>query len=325
MLPFISIIIPTYNRSDMISITLDSFLAQTYPKEQLEIIVCNNNSNDRTQIILEEYAKKNNNITILFEARQGVHYARNSAAKRARGDILYFTDDDMIADKYLLENLISIFINDASVGTATGKVLPHWEMTPPRWVKENLINSWLSLIDLGDKSFTDKNDFGVYSCHQAIRRDIFFNSGGFNPENTAGIWIGDGETGLNIKIKELGSSFAYIGNAVIHHIIPPTRMTQSYLNKRIGNQGNCDAYTEYRKHRNTKKLFFSIIKQFYQFTRCLIKFLYHTIQLKKDSIRFDIAYLFYFFKKIKYNFNLLNDKKFLQLVEKDDWLKEEHV
>ena len=34
------------------------------------------------------------------------------------------------------------------------------------------------------------------------RKDIFFSSGGFNPENTAGEWIGDGETGLNIKIKE---------------------------------------------------------------------------------------------------------------------------
>ena len=65
---------------------------------------------------------------------------------------------------------------------------------------------------------------------------------GTNPENTAGEWVGDGETRLNIKIKNLGYKFAFNGKGIIYHIIPSERMKQSYLNGRLYNQGNCDSF-----------------------------------------------------------------------------------
>ena len=47
--PYISIIIPTYNRAHLLSQTVDSFLAQEYPQDRFEIILSNNNSSDNTQ------------------------------------------------------------------------------------------------------------------------------------------------------------------------------------------------------------------------------------------------------------------------------------
>src|SRR5438045_3856405 len=72
-------------------------------------------------------------------------------------------------------------------------------------------------------------------------------AGGFNPDTNAELFIGDNETGLNIKIKNLGYRFAYVGMAVTHHIIPASRMTQRYLNGRMADQGLCDSYTQYRE------------------------------------------------------------------------------
>jgi len=46
--PYVSVIIPTYNRAKLLPITLDSFLAQDYPRDRFEIIVANNNSSDTT-------------------------------------------------------------------------------------------------------------------------------------------------------------------------------------------------------------------------------------------------------------------------------------
>ena len=108
---FISVIIPTYNRSEMLGITIDSFIVQHYPKDQYEIIISNNNSTDNTAEVINEYLLNDLGVRIVyhFEKRQGVHYARNSAAKIAEGDILYFTDDDMIADSNLLEEIIKPF------------------------------------------------------------------------------------------------------------------------------------------------------------------------------------------------------------------------
>ena len=110
----ISVIIPTFNRSESLIRTLNSFLYQKEMDNQYEIIVSDNNSTDNTKKIVSEFKSiiKNIKIKYHFEKEQGVHYARNSAAKISAGSILYFTDDDMEADPNLLSeiNLISITI-----------------------------------------------------------------------------------------------------------------------------------------------------------------------------------------------------------------------
>mgnify|MGYP000973157067 CR=1 FL=1 len=253
----ITVIIPTYNRAHLLPLTLDSFISQTYPKENYEIIVSDNNSTDSTKELAAQYVI-NSPVTVkyIFEKRQGVHYARNSAAMQSRGDILYFTDDDMIADPDLLINLVQLFSYNPKIGCVTSRILPRFEVAPPKWVQKHLINAYLSLTDNDrpEQLVISENDTMVYSCHQGIKSDVFFKSGGFNPENTAGVWIGDGETGLNIKIKAMGYLFAYISSSVIYHIIPQERMTLSYLIRRIGNQGYCDSYTDYRQHRKREKI-----------------------------------------------------------------------
>ena len=88
----ISIIIPTYNRAQSIHLTIDSFLKQSYPAKSYEIIVSDNNSTDSTKDTIKEFMDENpGRIKYIIEPMQGVHYARNSAAKVATGDILYFT------------------------------------------------------------------------------------------------------------------------------------------------------------------------------------------------------------------------------------------
>lgn len=320
-IPFVSVIIPTYNREIMLGITIESFINQSYPKEQYEIIVSNNNSTDNTGHIIDEYCLRHDNIKTIFEGRQGVHYARNSAAKVAKGDVLYFTDDDMIADRDLLTNVVKVFLMDYNVASATGKVLPKWEIEPPKWILKYCYNGLLSLNDRSEQLIIAPFDIGVFSCHQAVLREAFFKSGGFNPENTAGEWIGDGETGLNIKIKELGYNFAFIGDSVIYHMIPPARMTQSYLNKRLANQGNCDSYTEYRKYKyNGVQLVFQIIKHLTNIVVLLAGFIPRLI-LTKYSWRLLVSWIYYYFHRIKYDIRLMHDEKWKYLVLKYNWLE----
>lgn len=319
----VSIIIPTYNRADMLGITLKSFIEQEYPKDLYEIIVVDNNSTDNTREIIEKWQNQSKvKLKYIFEQRQGVHYARNTAAKNALGNILYFTDDDMIATSNLLKNLINVFKKNENIGSATGRVLPKWSVTPPEWIKQLCYNANLSLNDKGHHLFVSSEDIGVFSCHQAILKEVFFQSGGFNPENTAGEWIGDGETGLNIKIKELGYNFAYVGNSIIYHMIPQARMTQEYLNKRFKNQGNCDSYTEYRQNKYNKfKLLNRIFSHFINLIKVLI-----TTNIKKIFLKFDWrmeqAFVFYYISRIKYDYRLVMDKNWRELVLRYNWIDE---
>ncbi len=321
VLPFISVIIPTYNRAEMLAKTIESFINQTYPKERYEIVIADNNSQDKTKDVVEHIKKTSDvNIKYIFEQRQGVHYARNKAAMVAGGDILYYTDDDMVADKELLMEISLCFLEDNRVGSATGKVLPLWEAEPPEWVLRLCQNAYLSLHDRGDGFFISDDDFGVYSCHMAIRREIFFECGGFNPENTAGEWIGDGETGLNIKIREKGYRFAYNGKAITYHMIPPSRMTQEYLNKRLANQGNCDSYTEYKRHRFTRE---QLLQRINEYAVKLIEHTFMATQKKKAgdiSWRIHEAYRYYFMNRMQYDCRLMFDKDWQELVLRDSWI-----
>lgn len=319
----ISIIIPTYNRAKMLGITIESFVNQNFPNDNYEIIIADNNSNDATKEVIQQWQVKSPiPIIYILERRQGVHYARNTAAKLAKGGILYYTDDDMIADKNLLSEIIKPFKIDGKVASVTGRILPRWEVPPPKWVQKFCNNWLLSLNNPSEELIISSLDCNLFSCHQAIKRDAFFESGGFNPENTLGEWIGDGETGLNIKIKNLGYKFAFNGNSVIYHMIPSTRMTQRYLNKRLANQGNCDCYTLYREnHYTNSQLILKILKHGKSFTIHLIKGLIKLI-INTSEWRLNLAKSFYFINCIKYDYRLINDEKWRQFVLKDDWIDE---
>jgi len=320
--PFISIIIPTYNRANLLPLTMNSFLSQDYPQDRYEIIVADNNSTDNTREVATRYFGNSAVIVqYIFEKRQGVHYARNSAAKQASGDILYFTDDDMVADPALLNELVKVFNLFPDVGCATGLILPLFQKEPPAWVRRCLWNGYLSLTerDRPEELIVSKNDL-VYSCHQAIRRDVFSKAGGFNPENTAGVWIGDGETGLNIKIKSLGYKFAYTSKSIIHHIIPNSRTTLKYLIKRIGNQGFCDSYTDYRKHRDRSKIIPSMLKRNTIGMLKTLGFTLAKIALGKLSWHFLPANIMYFHKRNIYDLKLYTNENFRKIAEIDDWI-----
>jgi len=93
MKPFFSIIVPTYNRADLIKKTLDSLLAQQY--EHYEIIVVDDGSTDNTEEIVG--AIKDPRITYYKKNNAERAAARNFGAAKAKGDFVNFFDSDDIA------------------------------------------------------------------------------------------------------------------------------------------------------------------------------------------------------------------------------------
>jgi len=321
--PFVSIIIPTYNRAGMLGLTIDSFLAVDYPRSCYEIIVVDNNSSDHTAQVVKEYVDQADvSVRYFFEGRQGVHYARNSGALQAIGEYFYFTDDDMLADSSLLKELVSVFDLDSKIASATGMIQGRFDDPPPRWVSKYLINSWLSLTEKNkpEELVVSRHDM-VYSCHQMIKRGPFFESGGYNPENTAGVWVGDGETGLGIKLSALGYKFAFNSRSIIYHMIPRSRTTLSYLVKRVGNQGYCDSYTAFRRHRKTSGIIGHAIRRDLLTYPLMLAVILVKVLLLKESWRFIPAKLMYIYRRNEYDFRLCVDSEFRDMALVDDWLR----
>jgi len=99
----LSVILPTYNRVDILARTLTALEKQTLPKNEFEVIVVNDGSDDGTDSFLERYKNSGKlNFSYLTKENEGQGIARNAGLKLADGYIVVFTQDDHIPDPTFL-------------------------------------------------------------------------------------------------------------------------------------------------------------------------------------------------------------------------------
>ena len=99
----VSIIIPTYNRKDLLLSILHSLTCQTFPFDSYEVVVVDDGSTDDTREIVNEVFPYF--LLYIKQTNQGSASARNTGAKQARGDLLIFLDDDMLVNNRYIEGL----------------------------------------------------------------------------------------------------------------------------------------------------------------------------------------------------------------------------
>ncbi|MGI9494220.1 MAG: glycosyltransferase family 2 protein, partial [Geminicoccaceae bacterium] len=92
MTPLISIVIPVYNRADMIGRTVEGCLAQTYP--EIEIVLVDDCSTDGLSEALAPFADEPRVHLVRHAENKGVSAARNSGVEAAKGELIAFLDSD---------------------------------------------------------------------------------------------------------------------------------------------------------------------------------------------------------------------------------------
>ncbi|HPI71773.1 MAG TPA: glycosyltransferase family 2 protein [bacterium] len=97
-LPLVSVVIPTFNRADLLPAAIDSVLGQTY--ERLEILVVDDGSTDHTMEVLRPYADR---IRVIAGEHRGPSAARNLGMRAATGEYLCFLDSDDVYYPYKVQ------------------------------------------------------------------------------------------------------------------------------------------------------------------------------------------------------------------------------
>ncbi|MBM7635975.1 glycosyltransferase family 2 protein [Streptococcus saliviloxodontae] len=100
----ISVIVPVYGVEDYLETCLESIITQTY--SELEIILVDDGSTDRSGLICDEYAQKDERITVVHKSNGGLSDARNWGIDRSTGDFISFVDSDDFLSPYFYEHLI---------------------------------------------------------------------------------------------------------------------------------------------------------------------------------------------------------------------------
>ncbi|MDJ0843126.1 glycosyltransferase [Crocosphaera sp.] len=183
-LPKVSVIIPIYNGEQDLPDLINCLQSQTYPKDQVEYLLVNNNSQDNTSEILQKATFESEKIGVNLQALnenniQSSYAARNQGIRQATGEILAFTDADCRPLKTWVEELVKPFI-DEKIGIVVGEI----EALPGNTFLEKYAerNSILS------QKFLLEHPFLPYgqTANLGIRRLIFTKIGLFRPYLTTG-------------------------------------------------------------------------------------------------------------------------------------------
>ena len=112
-MPFFSIIIPIYNVEEYLPACLDSVIYQSF--KEIEIILINDGSTDKSTEIAREYAKKDSRILLIEQENQGLSIARNIGLKRASGDYIIFVDSDDFISINMCEKVYEILKTNKNI------------------------------------------------------------------------------------------------------------------------------------------------------------------------------------------------------------------
>ena len=233
----ISVVICTHT-FDRYSDTMDvikSLNDQTYPNKEIILII------DRNKGLYDKFRndiKPYKDIKLGLSTLHGLSNARNKGVELSSGDIIAFIDDDSIADKNWIANLVKNYIDPSIIGVG-GKMKPLWIDDIAHWIPEEFY--WAigcSYMSQREDKHCIRSNFG---SNMSFRKDVFEKVGKFDDKFglVDDLMRTGEETELSIRATNIikNSKIIYDPDAIVYHKIFDFRKSLSYLSKRCYNYG----------------------------------------------------------------------------------------
>ncbi|HKR13145.1 MAG TPA: glycosyltransferase [Pyrinomonadaceae bacterium] len=231
----LDVILPTYNRQDLLPLALNSLFAAEIPAGlEVSITVVDNNSTDGTRQVIESFRDRfGDRIHYCFERQQGRSHALNAGIAATNGDLIGVIDDDEEIDRQWYVTALQAFQN-TDLDFIGGPYVPRWSITPPDWLPRQYggVVGW---VDGGEKAVPFDHDYpGILMGGNAVFRRAVLDKVG--PYTT---WLGRTDKGLLTgEDEELygrllghGAKGMYLPNLIIYHHIPAERVTKKYFRR----------------------------------------------------------------------------------------------
>ena len=230
MSTFISVVVCTFNRSNMLATILQSLCEQSIETSEYEVVIVDNNSTDNTPEVVDEFCRRFSNVRYCFEPQQGLSYARNRGWQEARGKYVAYIDDDARAGESWLETALVLLENTKPTPLCIGgPILPFYSTIKPVWFKEEM-RTW------GDRPRYLQPGESFSGSNMIWRKEIIETLGGFDVKSgLRGNYLSLGEE--TVFFEKIWHSFDqphfyYSPELAVHHWVPPAKMTVSYQIKR---------------------------------------------------------------------------------------------
>jgi len=222
-LPPVTVAVCTRDRTDDLVRCLDSLSRLDYPHLDL-LVVDNAPSSDATErLVRESYPS----VRYVLEPRPGLDWARNRAIEAARGEIIAYTDDDVVVDSGWVRALALVFAEDADVMAVTGLVVPSELETEAQLLFERyggfgrgFERRWYRVDPRGGRYATVHLGAGRFGtgANMAYRLDVFDRIGPFDPALDVGTPTnGGGDLEMFFRVLQEGYMLVYEPGAIVRH------------------------------------------------------------------------------------------------------------
>jgi glucosyl-dolichyl phosphate glucuronosyltransferase len=223
----------TWNRAPLLDKTLRQMRTLRIPAGiEWELLIVNNNCTDDTDRVIDEHSP-HLPIRRLFEEKMGLSNARNRAVTATRGELLLWTDDDVLVDSCWLAEYVSAANRWPAASVFGGKILPWFEAPPPRWLADNLplLGRYFALRDLGDREIVLDGElpFGANMAFRTrVLRDYVFDA---NLGRVGTAMISGEDVQVMRRMQAAGHCVVWVPSASVKHFLPQSRMTFDYMKK----------------------------------------------------------------------------------------------
>ena len=212
----VSVVIPTLNRADMLSTTIDRIAQQTVSRDCYEVLVVDNNSSDNTQSVLNSEGGNVSEFAWLHPAQAWSRSNPQCGIREATGDVVLFIDDDIFAEPDLIESHLKYHAQHASA-SIIGTVVSPWEKSNDpflRYLRDKGIFNPYSI------ACNKPMDFSYYHTgNVSTSRKLLSEVGGFNEEFFV---YGMEDIELGYRLEQTGCRMAPGPAATAQHEYFPT-------------------------------------------------------------------------------------------------------
>lgn len=219
----LSVIVCTFNRSKYLDKCLNSLVQQVdVDPHEFEILIIDNNSKDNTKEVVQKYIHDFPNISIqyVFEKTPGLSHARNRGIDEAKGQYVAFIDDDGIAHRDWIKEIISFTKRKPTIQGFGGPSYRIAEIPIPKWTPDNY-----GTVDLG--SHEKEVTIGIIGCNMVFKKSLFDEIGKFNPNlGMKGGKMGYGEEDeIFRKMIQRNLPIMYVPQIKIDHLLETYKLS----------------------------------------------------------------------------------------------------
>jgi len=226
-----SIIVCSYNRAESLRDTLRALRAQEVASDiKWEVIIVDNHSNDHTRQVVEELRQDWPRLRYEFEGQQGLSHARNHGINVASGEVLLFTDDDVLPEPDWLETTLA-GLAKYNADACGGFIAPIWEVPPPAWLTERFYGFLAVRTDRSDEYHINTPAQAPFGANMAMQKKVFEQVGLFDTSRgRKGKVLASGEDGeMFERILAANLKAVFLGQSRVHHKVEAFRVTKHYL------------------------------------------------------------------------------------------------